>query len=200
MSLFTKFGINFQNKYDLNLMFYNSFFNIPKLLKFTININSLDNLLFKNFLVLFFSFLSKKTMVIEELEINLFPKEIHSYGINFRKILLNKIFFENLVQKDFDDYKDNSINWKYERVFRLNSKKENKPLISIRDDKILDLLYDDFSNNLLILILLLEKNVKNNKMKISLIMPKFLLDKKNYSSAIYFFLHNLFKILEKKQV
>ena len=196
--LFNKFGINFQNKYDLNLMFYNSFFNIPKLLKFTININSLDNLLFKNFLVLFFSFLSKKTMVIEELEINLFPKEIHSYGINFRKILLNKIFFENLVQKDFDDYKDNSINWKYERVFRLNSKKENKPLISIRDDKILDLLYDDFSNNLLILILLLEKNVKNNKMKISLIMPKFLLDKKNYSSAIYFFLHNLFKILEKK--
>jgi hypothetical protein len=29
-------------------------------------------------------------------------------------------------------------------------------------------------------------------------MPKFLLDKKNYSCAIYFFIHNIFKILEKK--
>ena len=196
--VFSTFGLNITDKYDLNLMFYNSFFNIPKLLKFSININSLDNLLFKNFLVLFFSFLSKKTMLIEELEINLFPKEIHSYGINFRKILLNKIFFEKLTQKDFEDYKEDIINWKYEKVFRLNTKKENKPSISIKDDKILDLLYDDFSENLLILILLLEKNIKNNKLKLSLIMPKFLLDKKNYSSGIYFFIHNLFKILEKK--
>lgn len=196
--LFSKYGLNFPNKYDLNLMFYNSFFNIPKLLKFTININSLDNLLFKNFLALFFSFLSKQTMVIEELDINLFPIEIHSYGINFRKILLNKIFFENLTKKDFIEYKDDSINWKYEKVFKLNSKKEKKPVISIKDDKILDILYDDFSENLLILILLLEKNVKNNKIKISLLMPKFLLDKKNYSCAIYFFIHNIFKILEKK--
>ena len=123
--VFSTFGLNITDKYDLNLMFYNSFFNIPKLLKFTININSLDNLLFKNFLVLFFSFLSKKTMLIEELEINLFPKEIHSYGINFRKILLNKIFFEKLTQKDFEDYKEDIINWKYEIVFKIKKIQKN---------------------------------------------------------------------------
>lgn len=197
--LFIRQGMNFNNKQEINLMFYNSFFNIPKILKFSMNINSLDNLLFKNFLVLLFSFLSMKTMIIEELDINLFPKEVHCSGVNYRKILLNKIFYEGLSQNDFLDYKEDTINWKYEKANGSENKKENK-LISIKEEKILDLLFDDFSENLLMLILLLEKNIKSNKMRFILNLPKFLLDKKNYSSDVSLFIFNFFRLLERKAI
>ena len=143
-------NINIEPKY-INLRYYNCYFNLQNLFDLNIKINCLDNCLFKNYLFCLYNFSDKN--VLQKIKIDIFPEEI--YKLNFRKMIINKIFHQNLMTNYNKDFNENYYNWNRHDYFRWKNDKNN--LSSVDDSSIFDYLYDDFNENLLSLILILEE-------------------------------------------
>ena len=189
---------------DINMIFYNHFFKLANLWDFNLKINSLDNLLFKNYLFIFFlNFFNGK--IVQRVEIDLFPQE--TINLNFRKILLNNLYYHSIKEEYYKkEYKENLFDWDYHKTFKWNNimdnllikKKENISIGPIDEKFILEWLSDDFNENLLYLIIILEKNYQCTHINIKCNLPQFLLSKKSYIYSLSFFFYNLILLIYKK--
>ena len=177
---------------DINMIFYNNFYKLANLWDFSLKINSLDNLLFKNYLFIFFlNFFNGK--IVQRIEIDLFPQETRN--LNFRKILLNNIYYHSIKEDYYKkEYKENLFDWDYHKTFKWNNimdnlflrKKENIIIGPIDEKFILEWLSEDFNENLLYLIIILEKNYQCTHINIKCNLPQFLLSK-NLIFILYLF-------------
>ena len=189
---------------DINMIFYNHFYKLANLWDFSLKINSLDNLLFKNYLFIFFlNFFNGK--IVQRIEIDLFPEETRN--LNFRKILLNNIYYHSIKEDYYKkEYKENFFDWDYHKTFKWNNimdniflrKKENIIIGPIDEKFILEWLSEDFNENLLYLIIILEKNYQCTHINIKCNLPQFLLSKKSYVYSLSFFFYNLILLIYKK--
>ena len=196
--LLKEIGLDFQprDRANYNIFFYSNLFDFNELSEFTMNINSLDNILFRNTMFIFFQNLNLNT-VIMKVNINLFPKELNG-PINFRKIYINNVYYKDLqINQIPKNAFEKGINFKYNNDFNWYNK-DTKKFIS--DDKIIDLLYNEFRDNLVQLVVLLESNLQCTHLNISLNLPNCLKRKMSYIYSIAFFIFNVFRMLERKSL
>jgi len=184
-------NLNIEPKF-INLRYYNCYFILQNLFDLNIKINCLDNCLFKNYLFCLFNFSNKS--VLQKIQIDIFPQEI--YKLNFRKMIVNKIFHQNLMTNNNKDFNENYYNWNRHDQYRWKNDLNN--LTSIDDSSIFNYLYDDFNENLLSLILILEEKFEGISIDVVLNLPQFLLNKKCFVYSSAYFLYNLFLFITRK--
>jgi hypothetical protein len=212
-NLFKKEYKNFKNlnNKDLNFIFYNGLYKLNNFWDFVLHFNSLDDQLFKNYLNICFLHLCKGNN-IPSIEIDLFPKEVNK--INYKKIIMNKIFYNDLdtkqIFKDFSEKKYNfnfheNIRWYNETKSFIEELKKNnielneEKISNLNDDLIYDYLFNDLNENLKYLIIVLEKNYNFAKVNINVSLPQFLINKKNYIYCMSYFFYNIFIMIFKKK-
>jgi len=199
------------NKKDLNFIFYNGLYKLDNFWDFDLHFNCLDDQLFKNYLNICFLHLVKGNN-IPSIEIDLFPKEINK--INFKKIIMNKIFYNDLDKNEiFKNFPENKYNFNFHENTRwYNEKKSivdelknnniilNEEKISpLNDELIYDYLFNDFNQNLMYLLIIIEKNYFFAKVSININLPQFLINKKNYVYSVSYFFYDIFLLLYKKK-
>lgn len=143
---------------------------------FKLDLNALDPLLFKNIIYTIFIILSNGEP-IQNIEISLFPQD------NLNKNEINKIYLNHLSFKDkkkfkipneleeiyYDVNNHKQFNWK---------NKEDINIISVEEDKVYDVLFEDFNTNLFYLLVLIDKNSQTLSESIKINLPQNLLTKK----------------------
>ena len=155
------FICNYEN---CNLLYYSAMYYLSPKTGFKLHLNALDPLLFKNIIYTIFIILSNGEP-IQDVEINLFPKEYLKNNININKIYLNHI----------------------------------KNIIDTSEDKIYDILFEDFNTNLFYLLVLIDKNSQTLSETIKINLPQNLLNKKKYVCCVSYFIYNVFNFLFKKR-
>ena len=180
-----------------NFLFYYVLYYLSPKTGFRLELNALDPLLFKNMIYTIFIILSKGEP-IQNVEISLFPKENLDYKIDIHKIYLNHLYYNNIIksgvpniltEKLYDFNNHTKFNWK---------NKENENIIDITDDKIYDILFEDYNTNLFYLLVLIDKNSQTLSESIKINLPQCLLTKKKYVYSSAYFIFNIFNFLFKK--
>jgi hypothetical protein len=166
---------------------------------FKLHLNALDPLLFKNIIYTIFIILSNGEP-IQDVEINLFPKENLKNKVDINKIYLNHLLYNNFVKKDVcDELKE--INFDFSSHFKYNWKNnDNSDIIETSEDKIYDILFEDFNTNLFYLLVLVDKNSQTLSETIKINLPQNLLNKKKYIHSVAYFIYNVFNFLFKKRL
>ena len=171
------FICNYEN---CNFLFYSAMYYLSPKTGFKLHLNALDPLLFKNIIYTIFIILSNGEP-IQDVEINLFPKENLKNKVDINKIYLNHLLYNNFVKKDVcDELKE--INFDFSSHFKYNWKNnDNSDIIETSEDKIYDILFEDFNTNLFYLLVLVDKNSQTLSETIKINLPQNLLNKKpNY--------------------
>jgi hypothetical protein len=136
---------------------------------------------------------------IQDVEINLFPKEYLKNNININKIYLNHLYYngfdkneicDELKEINFDFLNHNKYNWK---------NKDSSDIVDTTEDKIYDILFEDFNTNLFYLLVLVDKNSQTLSETIKINLPQILLNKKKYINSVTYFVYNIFNFLFKKR-
>lgn len=167
------------SKEKTHLLLYSHLYSLNKLHFLDCSINALDKLLFNIVLIMIF-----RNNDLTGFSIKLFPNEI-----NKRKMLLNNLIFDKKDEESIDNiYKH------YDILHKEKYDWQHKDNNIIKDEFILDLLFDDFSLNLIRLSVVIQKKCKVQVMKLNCILPEELREKLNYSYAIGYFIFNLFNI------
>ena len=190
---------NFNCTYEnCNLLFYSAMYYLSPKTGFKLHLNALDPLLFRNIIYTIFIILSNGEP-IQDVEINLFPKEYLKNNININKIYLNHIYFNGFEKNEIcDQLKE--INYDFQNHDKYNWKnKDCKDIIDTSEDKIYDILFEDFNTNLFYLLVLIDKNSQTLSETIKMNLPQVLLNKKKYVSSVSYFIYNVFNFLFKKR-
>ena len=183
---------------NCNLLYYSVMYYLSPKTGFKLHLNALDPLLFKNIICTIFIILSNGEP-IQDVEINLFPKEYLKNNININKIYLNHILFngfqkneicDELKEIKYDFLNHDKYNWK---------NKECRDIIDTSEDKIYDILFEDFNTNLFYLLVLIDKNSQTLSETIKMNLPQVLLNKKKYVTSVSYFIFNVFNFLYKKR-
>ena len=165
---------NFNCTYEnCNLLFYSAMYYLSPKTGFKLHLNALDPLLFRNIIYTIFIILSNGEP-IQDVEINLFPKDNLKNKIDINKIYINY----------------NRYNWK---------NKDSTDIIDTSEDKIYDILFEDFNTNLFYLLVLVDKNSQTLSETIKINLPQILLNKKKYVNSVTYFIYNIFNFLFKKR-
>ena len=190
------FICNYQN---CNFLFYDVLYHLSPKTGFKLNLNALDSLLFKNIIYTIFIILSNGEP-IQDVEISLFPKENLDYKIDIHKIYLNHIYFNNILKSAIPkEYKE--INYDFNNHNKFNWKNANNEIvIGVNEDKIYDILFEDFNTNLFYLLVLIDKNSQTLSESIKVNLPQCLLCKKKYVYSTAYFIFNIFNFLYKKSL
>ena len=185
------------NLKNCNLLFYNVLYYLSPKTGFILELNALDPLLFKNIIYAIFIILSNGEP-IQNVEISLFPKENLDYKIDIHKIYLNYISYNNILKKRdipkelqeiyYDFYSHDKFNWQNKDDLKLD----------VSENKIYDILFEDFNINLFYLLVLIDKNSQTLSEAIKINLPQCLLSKKKYVYATAYFIFNIFNFLYKK--
>ena len=185
------------NLKNCNLLFYNVLYYLSPKTGFILELNALDPLLFKNIIYAIFIILSNGEP-IQNVEISLFPKENLDYKIDIHKIYLNYISYNNKLKKRdipkelqeiyYDFYSHDKFNWQNKDDLKLD----------VSENKIYDILFEDFNINLFYLLVLIDKNSQTLSEAIKINLPQCLLSKKKYVYATAYFIFNIFNFLYKK--
>lgn len=189
--------INFVCNYEnCNFLFYNVLYYLSPKTGFKLDLNALDPLLFKNIIYTIFIILSNGEP-IQNIEISLFPQD------NLNKNEINKIYLNHLSFKDKKKFKiPNELEETYYDVNnhkQFNWKnKEDINIISVEEDKVYDVLFEDFNTNLFYLLVLIDKNSQTLSESIKINLPQNLLTKKKYVYSVAYFIFNIFNFLFKK--
>ena len=190
--------INFVCNYvNCNFLFYNVLYFLSPKTGFKLDLNVLDPLLFKNIIYTIFIILSNGEP-IQNIEISLFPRENLENKINIHKIYLNHLYFNNFTKSEIPkELKE--INYNVNNHTNFNWKnKESDNIIAVDEDKIYDILFEDFNTNLFYLLVLVDKNSQTLSESIKINLPQNLLTKKKYVHSIAYFIFNIFNFLYKK--
>ena len=190
------FICNYEN---CNFLFYDVLYHLSPKTGFKLNLNALDSLLFKNIIYTIFIILSNGEP-IQDVEISLFPKENLDYKIDIHKIYLNHIYFNNILKSPIPkEYKE--INYDFNNHNKFNWKNANNEIvIGVNEDKIYDILFEDFNTNLFYLLVLIDKNSQTLSESIKVNLPQCLLCKKKYVYSTAYFIFNIFNFLYKKSL
>ena len=177
---------------NCNLLYYSAMYYLSPKTGFKLHLNALDPLLFRNIIYTIFE-------PIQDVEINLFPKEYLKNNININKIYLNHIYFNGFEKNEIcDQLKE--INYDFQNHDKYNWKnKDCKDIIDTSEDKIYDILFEDFNTNLFYLLVLIDKNSQTLSETIKMNLPQVLLNKKKYVSSVSYFIYNVFNFLFKKR-
>ena len=183
---------------NCNLLYYSAMYYLSPKTGFKLHLNALDPLLFRNIIYTIFIILSNGEP-IQDVEINLFPKEYLKNNININKIYLNHIYFNGFEKNEIcDQLKE--INYDFQNHDKYNWKnKDCKDIIDTSEDKIYDILFEDFNTNLFYLLVLIDKNSQTLSETIKMNLPQVLLNKKKYVSSVSYFIYNVFNFLFKKR-
>ena len=190
--------LNFVCNYEsCNFLFYNILYYLSPKTGFILDLNALDPLLFKNITYTIFNILSKGEP-IQNVEINLFPKENLDYKINIHKIYLNHIYYNNFLKNPIPkELKELNYDFNNHTTFNFKNKDEEN-IMSNNIDKIYDILFEDYNTNLFYLLVLIEKNSQTLSECIRINLPQYLLSKKKYVYSTAYFIFNIFNFLYKK--
>ena len=188
------FLCNYEN---CNLLYYNILYYLSPKTGFILDLNILDTLLFKNIVYTIFIILSNGEP-IQNIEINLFPKENLDYKIDIHKIYLNHLSYKNIMQKEAIPNEIQEIMFNFNNNDIFNWKNSNNIKIDVNEDKIYDILFEDFNINLFYLLVLIDKNSQTLSETIKINLPQCLLTKKNYVYSTAYFIFNIFNFLYKK--
>lgn len=93
------FICNYEN---CNLLYYSAMYYLSPKTGFKLHLNALDPLLFKNIIYTIFIILSNGEP-IQDVEINLFPKEYLKNNININKIYLNHLYYNGFDKNEICD-------------------------------------------------------------------------------------------------
>ena len=190
------FICNYEN---CNFLFYSAMYYLSPKTGFKLHLNALDPLLFKNIIYTIFIILSNGEP-IQDVEINLFPKENLRNKIDINKIYLNHLLFNNFVKKEVDE-ELKEINFDFLNHFKYNWKNhDNDDIIETSEEKIYDVLFEDFNTNLFYLLVLVDKNSQTLSETIRINLPQNLLSKKKYVHSVAYFFYNIFTFLFKKRL
>ena len=184
---------------NCNFLYYSVMYYLTPKTGFKLHLNALDPLLFKNIIYTIFIILSNGEP-IQDVEINLFPKENLKNMVDINKIYLNHLYYNNFVKSEiYDELKE--INFDFLNHYKYNWKnKDNKDIIDTSEDKIYDILFEDFNTNLFYLLVLIDKNSQTLSETIKINLPQILLNKKKYIHSIAYFIYNVFNFLFKKRL
>ena len=187
-------AISYSKKFNNNYLYIQHLLTAPetKYFNFCLDFNSLDPLLFNSV-----NYLLTKFTYLTELNLLLFPNKT----INKRKIYINKCFYnkyDNGESLNLYSSEDKKIYYQY-----LNNKNENDNNFILKDEKLLNELFDSFNNNLRTLSIILEKRMSSllslkidfstyNNESISLY------NYDNYNCSIVCFIFDLFKIFQSQ--
>ena len=190
---------NFNCTYEnCNLLFYSAMYYLSPKTGFKLHLNALDPLLFRNIIYTIFIILSNGEP-IQDVEINLFPKENLKNKIDINKIYINYLYYNSFVRKElFDELKE--INFDFLNHNKYNWKnKDSSDIVDTTEDKIYDILFEDFNTNLFYLLVLVDKNSQTLSETIKINLPQILLNKKKYINSVTYFVYNIFNFLFKKR-
>jgi len=184
---------------NCNFLFYSAMYYLSPKTGFKLHLNALDPLLFKNIIYTIFIILSNGEP-IQDVEINLFPKENLINIIDINKIYLNHLYYNNLIKNNFSD-ELKEINFDFLNHNKYNWKNLDKnDIIDTSEDKIYDILFEDFNTNLFYLLVLIDKNSQTLSETIKINLPQILLNKKKYIHSVTYFIYNVFNYLFKKRL
>ena len=190
--------LNFVCNYEnCNYLFYDVLYHLSPKTGFKLNLNALDPILFKNIVYTIFNILSNGEP-IQDIEINLFPKENLEYKNDIHKIYLNHIYFNNILQSPVPlIFKEKNYDFNNHTKFNFRNE-DNENMIGFSDDKIYDILFEDYNTNLFYLLVLIDKNSQTLSESIKINIPQHLICKKKYIDATAYFIFNVFNFLYKK--
>ena len=204
----TNYTLDYQNK----LPFFEHLVSAVGIdfLEFNINFNSLDPLLFNYVNILMMRFSTLSNISLKFFEFN---------KVNIRKILINSYYY-NLYSKSVKNpvplkyspennniINDNDYKIYYDYIYNINNR-DNRSFMLIKEEIIFNELFPYFNHNLNTLLLILEKNMKDNNAFINNLKLDFTSTNKNcndlstfsnYNMAIICFIYNLFHILDKNK-
>ena len=182
---------------NCNFLFYDILYYLSPKTGFILDLNALDPLLFKNIIYTIFIILSNGEP-IQNIEISLFPKENLDYKIDIHKIYLNHIYYNNFLKSSIpEELKEVNYDINNHTDFNFKNKDEEN-IISVNEDNLYDILFEDFNTNLFYLLVLIDKNSQTLSESIKINLPQFLLSKKKYVYSIAYFIFNIFNFLYKK--
>jgi hypothetical protein len=188
------FECNLKNS---NLLFYNVLYYLSPKTGFILELNALDPLLFKNIIYAIFIILSNGEP-IQNVEISLFPKENLDYTIDIHKIYLNYVSYNNILKKRDIPNELQEIYYNLDSHDKFNWKNKDDLKLDVSENKIYDILFEDFNINLFYLLVLIDKNSQTLSEAIKINLPQCLLSKKKYVYATAYFIFNIFNFLYKK--
>ena len=213
LSDFNKDGkINFSPLYQNKFLFFQHIF--PKINRefydLHMEFNSLDPLLFSNVNILLIRYASLANISITFFDFN---------QVNYRKTLINSYYYNFYSDGKKNPiptkYSPNKINAKYDNDYKIYFDyinniidDENKELLLLRDEVILNELFPYFNYNLNALIIIMDNKLKDESKPINSLNLDFsssnvgdsnlsLYD--NYNTAIICFIYNLLNILESNK-
>ena len=190
------FICNYEN---CNLLFYSAMYYLSPKTGFKLHLNVLDPLLFKNIIYTIFIILSNGEP-IQDVELNLFPNENLKNNIDINKIYLNHLYYNNFIKKKLN-YNLKEIKYDYSNHYEYNWKNHDmNDVIDTSEDKIYDILFEDFNTNLFYLLVLIDKNSQTLSESIKINLPQVLLTKKKYVHSVAYFIYNVFNFLFKKKL
>ena len=190
------FICNYEN---CNLLFYSAMYYLSPKTGFKLHLNVLDPLLFKNIIYTIFIILSNGEP-IQDVELNLFPNENLKNNIDINKIYLNHLYYNNFIKKKLN-YNLKEIKYDYTNHYEYNWKNHDmNDVIDTSEDKIYDILFEDFNTNLFYLLVLIDKNSQTLSESIKINLPQVLLTKKKYVHSVAYFIYNVFYFLFKKKL
>ena len=184
---------------NCNFLFYSAMYYLSPKTGFKLHLNALDPLLFKNIIYTIFIILSNGEP-IQDIELNLFPKENLKNKIDINKIYLNHLLYNYWLKKEVD-HELKEINFDFSNHFKYNWKnKDNSDIIETSEEKIYDVLFEDFNTNLFYLLVLVDKNSQTLSETIRINLPQNLICKKKYVHSVAYFFYNIFNFLLKKRL
>ena len=190
------FICNYEN---CNLLFYSAMYYLSPKTGFKLHLNVLDPLLFKNIIYTIFIILSNGEP-IQDVEISLFPKENLKNNIDINKIYLNYLYYNNFAKKKVNN-ELKEIKFNFDNHYEFNWKNHDmNDVIDTSEDKIYDILFEDFNTNLFYLLVLIDKNSQTLSESIKINLPQVLLTKKKYVHSVAYFIYNVFNFLFKKKL
>ena len=190
------FICNYEN---CNLLFYSAMYYLSPKTGFKLHLNVLDPLLFKNIIYTIFIILSNGEP-IQDVELNLFPNENLKNNIDINKIYLNHLYYNNFIKKKLN-YNLKEIKYDYTNHYEYNWKNHDmNDVIDTSEDKIYDILFEDFNTNLFYLLVLIDKNSQTLSETIKINLPQILLNKKKYIHSVTYFIYNVFNYIFKKRL
>ena len=187
------FVCNYEN---CNLLFYDVLYHLSPKTGFKLDFNALDPLLFKNIIYTIFIILSNGEP-IQNVEISLFPKEDLDYTNDIHKIYLNHVNYNNYLKKEIQELNESKYNFINHDTFNWKNK-EDGIILDVNEDKIYNILFEDFNVNLFYLLVLIDKNSQTLSESIKINLPQCILSRKKYVYSTAYFIFNIFNFLYKK--
>jgi hypothetical protein len=113
-------------------------------------------------------------------------------------IYLNHLYYNNLIKNNFSN-ELKEINFDFLNHNKYNWKNLDKnDIIDTSEDKIYDILFEDFNTNLFYLLVLIDKNSQTLSETIKINLPQILLNKKNiYILLLILYIMYLITYLKK---